>query len=277
MDAYQQKLASSFDKGQQIMADPLIQKAMMMGAAAKLASASPLKAGGLEYWTKKFITCNQRMTNIVKAASRLSIINTPVVIYGETGTGKEILARIIHGNKFGPFIGINCGGLPEHLLESELFGHVKGSFSGAVSDKQGLFSAASKGTLFIDELGELPLPMQAKLLRVLQEKSVRRVGSTSFEEIDCRIVCATHRNLAELVQSGRFREDLYYRLNAIELHTIPLRERVEDIPLIAASLGFTGEVDSHTWPGNVRELQNWVSRKSFELMLSAEGINIKDV
>ena len=203
----------------------------------------------------------------------------PVHISGESGTGKELVARLIHENGAraeNPFVAVNCGAIPSELMESEFFGHKKGSFTGAVADKDGLFQAAQGGTLFLDEVADLPLHMQVKLLRVIQEKAVRAVGAQRETPVDVRILSATHRNLAELVRTGRFREDLYYRINVIELRVPPLRERPEDIPLLAAHilerLAEEGSrpvrlaaaaltlLQAHPFPGNVRELENILER-----------------
>ncbi|MEO6171748.1 MAG: sigma-54 dependent transcriptional regulator, partial [Arenimonas sp.] len=204
----------------------------------------------------------------------------PVYISGESGVGKELVARSIHelgGRTSGSFIPVNCGAIPTELMESELFGHKKGSFTGATSDKEGLFQAANGGTLFLDEVAELPLHMQVKLLRVIQEKTVRAVGAANEIPIDVRILSATHKNLAKLVEEGRFRHDLYYRINVIELPVPPLRERREDIAVIAtAVLQRLGEewgepapplaasaleaLANYPFPGNVRELENILER-----------------
>lgn len=204
----------------------------------------------------------------------------PVYISGESGTGKELAARLIH--ELGPradkpFVPVNCGAIPEQLMESEFFGHKKGSFTGAVQDKEGLFKAADGGTLFLDEVGDLPLTMQVKLLRAIQEKSVRPIGSQSEIKVDVRVLCATHKDLQELVKQGRFRQDLYYRLNVIQLHMPSLRDRTEDIPqlaeLLCARLAETLAIKSphltpeaqeslkhYPFPGNVRELENILER-----------------
>jgi two-component system response regulator PilR (NtrC family) len=203
-----------------------------------------------------------------------------VLVTGESGTGKELVARAIHdqSNRHeNPFVAINCGAIPEQLLESELFGHVKGSFTGAVQNKEGLFETASGGTLFLDEIGEVSGPLQVKLLRAFQEKTIRRVGDTADRKIDTRIVSATNRRLDEEVAAGRFREDLYYRLNVIELGLPPLRDRIEDIPLLAQHFirKFSEELDkevdgmdpeayemltAYHFPGYVRELENLIER-----------------
>jgi two-component system response regulator PilR (NtrC family) len=211
---------------------------------------------------------------------RLARGQAPVYIAGESGTGKELAARLIH--ELGPradkpFVPVNCGAIPESLMESEFFGHKKGSFTGAVTDKDGLFKAADGGTLFLDEVGDLPLTMQVKLLRAIQEKSVRPVGSQTEIKVDVRILSATHKDLHSLVQQGRFRQDLYYRLNVIELHIPPLRERIDDIPMLADQLcarlaGILGlkaprltpdaieRLRRYHFPGNVRELENILER-----------------
>ena len=238
--------------------------------------AEKKKPAGLAQWAARYITQDEYSKTLVAHCIMLApaTCHFPVIIYGETGTGKEILARIIHGDRVGKFVPINCGGIPEQLLESELFGHVRGAFTGAHTDKQGLFSAAAAGTLFLDEVAELPATMQVKLLRVLQEKVVRRVGSTTPEELDCRIIAATHQDLHAMVAAGTFREDLFYRLASIELRTKPLRERPLDIPLIAAKFGWPIEVaiPASEWRGNVRELQRECERQRFRQVLEMAGI-----
>jgi two-component system response regulator PilR (NtrC family) len=211
---------------------------------------------------------------------RLARGQAPVYIAGESGTGKELAARLIH--ELGPradkpFVPVNCGAIPESLMESEFFGHKKGSFTGAVADKDGLFKAADGGTLFLDEVGDLPLSMQVKLLRVIQEKSVRPVGAQIEIKVDVRVLSATHKNLHDLVAQGKFRQDLYYRLNVIELMLPPLRDRVEDISLLAEALsrrladsmgmkspGLTQDateaLQRYAFAGNVRELENILER-----------------
>ena len=206
--------------------------------------------------------------------------NSTVLISGESGTGKELVAKAIHAlspRKDASFVSVNCGGLAEGLLESELFGHVKGAFTDAYQHKKGLFEAAHRGTLFLDEIGDMPIAMQVKLLRALQERKVRRVGGTDEVEVDVRVVAATNRTLADLVRERRFREDLYYRLSVIPIHIPPLRERRDDVPLLAEYfLGrFSREMGKNVakisseamarllryrWPGNVRELENVIER-----------------
>ncbi|MBH9395298.1 sigma-54-dependent Fis family transcriptional regulator [Pseudomonas aeruginosa] len=211
---------------------------------------------------------------------KLARSQAPVYISGESGSGKELVARLIHaqGPRIErPFVPVNCGAIPPELMESEFFGHKKGSFTGAIEDKQGLFLAASGGTLFLDEVADLPMPMQVKLLRAIQEKAVRAVGGQQEIGVDVRILCATHKDLAAEVGAGRFRQDLYYRLNVIELRVPPLRERREDIPLLAERIlkrlaGDTGlpaarltgdaqeKLKNYRFPGNVRELENMLER-----------------
>jgi two-component system NtrC family response regulator len=216
------------------------------------------------------------MRGVGKLISKVAPTNSTVLVLGETGTGKELVARALHQESHRsemPFVAVNCGALPETLIESELFGHRKGSFTGAEENRVGLFEVAHGGTLFLDEIGELPKAMQAKLLRVLESGESRRVGDNEPKTVDVRVVCATHRNLEEMVHAGEFREDLMFRVNAFEIHLPPLRERVEDIPALARHLlgrfrpavrdeaaSFTPEaidlLQSHAWPGNVRELAN---------------------
>lgn len=209
---------------------------------------------------------------------KLARSQAPVQIRGESGCGKELAARLIHRNgarRESPFLAVNCGAIPENLMESEFFGHKKGAFTGALADHDGFFQAADGGTLFLDEVGDLPLSMQVKLLRAIQEKRVRRVGSTSEEPVDVRIISATHRNLADEVKSGAFRQDLYYRLNVIELRMPSLRELRDDIPRLAAAILARHAVDgralqlsadaktvlqAYHFPGNVRELENILER-----------------
>lgn len=202
-----------------------------------------------------------------------------VLILGESGTGKELIARAIHALSLrpGPFVPVNCGALTETLLEAELFGHVRGAFTDARADKRGLLEEAHQGTLFLDEIGEMSPGMQVKILRALQERKVRRIGSTEERPVDVRVVAATHRDLGALVRSGAFREDLYYRINVIPLEVPPLRERLEDLPLLAAaflarfsrqlgrkeprlSQAALAALSSYSWPGNVRELENAIER-----------------
>ncbi|HET8936447.1 MAG TPA: sigma-54 dependent transcriptional regulator [Polyangiales bacterium] len=222
---------------------------------------------------------SRAITNVLTLVQRVATAPASVLITGESGTGKELIARALHnrGERASkPFVAINCGAMPEALLESELFGHEKGAFTGAVGKRQGLFRAANGGTLFLDEIGELPLPLQVKLLRVLQQRTVRPVGSEEELPVDVRVVAATNRRIEQEVQAGRFREDLFYRLNVIHLHLPPLRERTEDIPLLAEHfltkhaatqdkrLSFAPDALRHLLAlplrGNVRELENLVER-----------------
>ncbi len=211
---------------------------------------------------------------------RLARTQAPIHIGGESGSGKELAARLIHtqgSRSDGPFVPVNCGAIPENLMESEFFGYKKGAFTGAAADREGFFQAASGGTLFLDEVAELPLPMQVKLLRAIQEKKVRKVGSTSEESVDVRIISATHRNLGEEVTHGKFRQDLYYRLNVIELRMPALREMREDIGRLAAAIlkrqtaagpgkapnlsaAALERLVGYDFPGNVRELENVLER-----------------
>jgi len=223
-------------------------------------------------------------TDIIKILrgkiSKLARSQAPVYIRGESGTGKELVARLIHelgARSDGEFVPINCGAIPSELVESEFFGHKKGAFTGAITDKVGLFEAAQGGTLFLDEVADLPLMMQVKLLRAIQEKMIRPVGSNEEVSIDVRILSATHKNLSECVKQGTFREDLFYRLNVIELEVPPLRERQSDVPLLAESImsklaGKNGQegaklssdalvaLQEYHFPGNVRELENIIER-----------------
>ncbi len=224
----------------------------------------------------EIIGTSRAMQEVFRKVERVAATDISVLITGETGTGKELIAREIHvrsprENK--PFVTINCGAIPENLLESELFGHVKGAFTGAVANKLGRFQAANAGTLFLDEIGEMPLPLQVKILRAIQEKIVVRVGDTKPEAVDIRILAATNRDLEEEIRGGRFREDLFYRLNVVNVHLPPLRERGEDVVVIARYLlsRYCREYDArvkglspnasvairkHSWPGNIREMEN---------------------
>ena len=216
------------------------------------------------------------MQQLREMVAKVARSQAPVHISGESGTGKELVARLIHESgprKDGPFVPVNCGAIPTELMESEFFGHRKGSFTGAVRDKVGLVETANSGTLFLDEIADLPLAMQVKLLRVIQEKTVRPVGSSKEEPVDARILSATHRTLADMVANGDFREDLYYRINVIELHVPALRERGTDILALASHiLERLGSADAkleesaksalmqYPFPGNVRELENMLER-----------------
>ncbi|WP_435867754.1 sigma 54-interacting transcriptional regulator [Halomonas salifodinae] len=235
---------------------------------------------GEQGWRAEIITRSPEMERILEQAQMVAASDVSVLVTGASGSGKELLASAIHkasprADK--PFVAINCGALPEQLLESELFGHAKGAFTGAVSQHQGLFQAADGGTLFLDEIGDMPLPLQVKLLRALQERQVRPLGSTTSIPIDVRIISATHRDLSRAMADGDFREDLYYRLNVVNLKLPALKERAEDVPLLAKHLvakvasrhkafvkGFSPEalnlLASCAWPGNVRQLVNVVEQ-----------------
>jgi two-component system response regulator PilR (NtrC family) len=230
----------------------------------------------------KMVGKSEPMQRVFNLLRRVAPTKTSVLLQGESGTGKELVARALHHvagapRSEGPFIGINCGAIPDALLESELFGHVKGAFTGAIADKPGVFAAASGGTLFLDEIGELSGPMQVKLLRALQERRVKPVGSVAEREVDVRVVAATHRDLEQEVERGAFRRDLYYRLNVIQIHLPSLRSRREDIPLLVEHflrkhasangrplLGIEPEamkrLCDYDYPGNVRELENLIER-----------------
>jgi two-component system response regulator AtoC len=234
---------------------------------------------------------NASMREVFRQVDRIAGYKTTVLITGESGTGKELVARAIHGRSDradGPFVAVNCGAIPEHLLESELFGHKKGAFTDAVSDKQGLFEAAQGGTLFLDEIGELPPLLQVKLFRVLEDGRIRRVGETRDIPVDTRILAATTRDLPAMIEEGRFREELYYRLNVVAVSLPPLRARREDIPLLVEHFlarnngrfglsirGFEPEalrlMTNHSWPGNIRELENAVEHAC----LMAEGATVR--
>ena len=240
-----------------------------------------LKGHVAQYTFGDIITRSTALKKVIKQSQQFAQAEAAVVITGETGTGKEMFAQSIHNaslRKGGPFVAVNCAAVPENLLESELFGYEEGAFTGARrGGKKGLFELAHNGTIFLDEIGELPLKLQARLLRVLQEKSVIRVGGDAVIPINVRIIAATHRNLEESIENGTFRQDLYYRLNVLRLSLPPLRERKEDIPLLIDRLlekickrtakarpVITDEVIkvfySYNWPGNVRELQNILER-----------------
>lgn len=236
--------------------------------------------GSSREWRADIVARSGAMEELLDRAHRVAESDASILIQSESGTGKELIARAVHRaspRKDKPFVAVNCSAIPEQLLESELFGHVKGSFTGATANREGLFQAADGGTLLLDEIGDMPLTFQAKLLRALQEKEVRPVGATRSVPVDVRIISATHRNLEEAVQEGEFREDLYYRLNVVMLELPPLRERREDIPLLANH--FLAQIArrnkqkpksfapdamqllvSAPWPGNVRQLLNVVEQ-----------------
>ena len=240
-----------------------------------------------KYGFESILGRSKRLLAVLDLASRAAQSTSTVLIRGETGTGKELIARAIHFNsprKDRPFVTINCGAIPKDLLESELFGHLKGSFTGAISNKTGKVEAADSGTLFLDEIGDMPLPLQVKLLRLLQNQEIEKVGATSPSKVNVRIIAATHRNLQAMIENETFREDLYYRLSVIPLELPPLRERPDDIPELVR-LFFQTACERHgkgglrlpeelmarfsdyVWPGNVRELENVVER----LVVLADG------
>jgi two-component system response regulator AtoC len=232
------------------------------------------------YRFENIVGRSRQMMQVFDLIKKVAASEANILILGESGTGKELIARCIHANSpraARAFVPVDCASLPEHLLESELFGHEKGAFTGAVAMRRGLFEEADSGTSFLDEVGDIPLPLQSKLLRVLQERQVRRVGGNRFLDVDVRLISATHQDLAQMVEGGRFREDLYYRLNVIPLPLPPLRDRPGDIPLLAyhflrryaAQSGKAVQgiapaalelLEAYPWPGNVRELQNVLER-----------------
>jgi two-component system, NtrC family, response regulator PilR len=252
----------------------------LVGSAIRLGSRGGADRTSVTFRGPRLLGHSEIMEQLREMIARVARSQAPVHIFGESGTGKELVARLIHesgARSEGPFVAVNCGAIPTELMESELFGHKRGSFTGAVSDKKGLIQSAEGGTLFLDEVADLPLHMQVKLLRVVQEKTVRPIGESREETIDVRILSATHKNLGELVAQGQFREDLFYRINVIELRVPSLRERASDIPEIAEAilhrLGRRTNTESpqlsaesiellstHAFPGNVRELENVLER-----------------
>jgi two-component system, NtrC family, response regulator PilR len=272
-----------------------VSKPLDLGVLRKLvASALKLRSGfdgatTLTMQAPRLIGTSAVMQQLRELIVRVARSQAPVHICGESGTGKELVAHLIHDSgarREGPFIAVNCGAIPTELMESELFGHKRGSFTGAVADKKGLVQSAEGGTLFLDEIADLPLHMQVKLLRVVQEKTVRAVGDAREEPIDVRILSATHKNLSDLVAEGRFREDLFYRINVIEMRVPTLRERREDIPDLAAVIlrrlarrmnaaapeltaPALETLEQYGFPGNVRELENVLERA---LALCTDGV-----
>jgi two-component system response regulator PilR (NtrC family) len=247
----------------------------------------------------KLLGQSKAMQHLRETIAKVSRSQAPVHIYGESGTGKELVAQLIHESgprSDGPFVAVNCGAIPSELMESEFFGHKRGSFTGAVADKKGMVQSAEGGTLFLDEVGDLPLHMQVKLLRVIQEKAVRPIGEQRETPVDVRILSATHRNLSALVAEGAFREDLYYRVNVIEIRVPGLRERPEDIPELAEAilrrLARRTKVESpeiepdamkallaYAFPGNVRELENILERAlalSGGQAIAAKDLQLRD-
>jgi two-component system response regulator GlrR len=252
----------------------LVEKAVALGGGRTD------RVAGEADWRAEIITRSLAVESILGKAKLVAASDASVLVRGESGTGKELLARAIHRaspRSAKPFVAINCGAIPEQLLESELFGHMKGSFTGAARDYKGLFQSAEGGTVFLDEIGDMPLPLQVKLLRVLQDKEIRPIGSTQTIPVDVRIISATHRNLEEAIKAGNFREDLYYRLNVVSFALPALCERREDIPVLATHFlnqlvdrykkplnGFAADAMEilvrANWPGNVRELYNVVEQ-----------------
>ncbi len=242
--------------------------------------ASAMRLGLAGAGKARLLGDSTAIANVRNVIAKVARSQAPVHITGESGTGKELVARMIHeqgARGTGPFVPVNCGAIPSELMESEFFGHLKGSFTGAVSDKQGLFHSAEGGTLFLDEIADLPLPMQVKLLRVIQEKAMRPIGQTDEIHVDVRILSATHKDLGQLVAQGEFREDLFYRVNVIELNVPPLRERGDDVFVLSKhilerlatamqvpvpSLDAPAEdiLGAYEFPGNVRELENVLER-----------------
>jgi two-component system response regulator PilR (NtrC family) len=264
----------------------------LVATAIKL--SSPLDSD-TSVFGPRLLGASQAMHELREMIVRVARSQAPVHISGESGTGKELVAKLIHESgprSDGPFVPVNCGAIPTELMESELFGHKRGSFTGAVSDKKGLIQSAEGGTLFLDEIADLPLHMQVKLLRVIQEKAVRPLGEQLEVGVDVRVLSATHKNLSNLVAEGKFREDLFYRVNVIELRVPSLRERPEDVPELAESilkrLGRRMKImppmlvkdaitalESYAFPGNVRELENILER-AITLTTSGE-IGVSDV
>ena len=248
-----------------------------------------IRASGVE---REIVGSSSAMKRLLEIADRVSRTDAGILITGESGTGKEVIARRIHVHSHkaeGPFVAVNCAAIPGELLESELFGHAKGAFTGAVKDRLGRFRQAQGGTLFLDEIGEIPLPLQAKLLRALQEKVVDAVGRDAPISVDVRIVAATNKDLQSRIRAGSFREDLYYRLNVVEVHVPPLRERTEDVPALV--LHFVGELAEgrdltvpprvmeelmrRPWPGNVRELKNACER--MVILCDGNEVSLEDL
>jgi two-component system response regulator PilR (NtrC family) len=275
-----------------------ISKPLDLAALRKLITATLKLSDNLEATGSlpkvRLLGQSTAMDSLREMIDKVSRSQAPVHIYGESGTGKELVAQLIHetgARRDAPFVPVNCGAIPSELMESELFGHKKGSFTGAVSDKQGLIQSAEGGTLFLDEIADLPLHMQVKLLRVIQQKTVRPVGEAKELPVDVRILSATHKNLANMVSEGKFREDLYYRVNVIEMRVPPLRERGDDITELTQSilkrqskqlgstlritLAATNALQQYHFPGNVRELENILERAG--TLCSQNTIDVGDL
>jgi two-component system response regulator PilR (NtrC family) len=270
----------------------LVETALQMGEAAS--SEPEVKDGGL-------LGSHESVVKLRQLIERLARSQAPVHIHGESGTGKELVARLIHDQSpraAAPFVPVNCGAIPSELMESEFFGHLKGSFTGAMRDKGGLFQAAEGGTLFLDEIADLPLHMQVKLLRAIQERAIRPVGAEAEIHVNVRLISATHKNLVDLVAKGAFRQDLYYRVNVIEVRTPPLRSRGADIPMLADHMlvrlckttgvakvpkldeGAQRLLLSYEFPGNVRELENMLERAltlSDGNVISADDLQLRNI
>jgi two-component system, NtrC family, response regulator PilR len=276
-----------------------VSKPLELAGLRKLVASAIKLSGSASEDTSVFgprlLGTSTAMHNMREMIARVSRSQAPVHIFGESGTGKELVAKLIHESgprREGPFVPVNCGAIPTELMESELFGHKRGSFTGAVSDKKGLIQSAEGGTLFLDEIADLPLHMQVKLLRVIQEKTVRPIGEQAEISIDVRVLSATHKNLSQLVAEGKFREDLFYRVNVIELRVPSLRERPEDVPELAESIlrrlgrrmkisppmlgkDALAALEVYAFPGNVRELENILERA---ITLSSIGeISAQDI
>ncbi|WP_419812835.1 sigma-54-dependent transcriptional regulator [Bacterioplanoides sp.] len=281
-------IAKPFDHDEMIRAVERILKESQISSDSGQQSKAMQQEVNSEYPVSGIIGSCPPMLLLFKKISKVARTDATVLIQGESGTGKELVAKALHQQSRradAPMISVNCAAIPETLIESELFGHEKGAFTGATAQRQGLVEAADGGTLFLDEIGELPLEAQARLLRVLQEGEIRRVGSVQSQKVNVRLVAATHRNLKELAGRGEFREDLYYRLNVVELHLPPLRERGDDVLELAEAMlkracdkmeqpamHFSHEaveaIRQYQWPGNVRELENAVERS---VILADEG------